>query len=112
MSEATKNKNQRAFVGGSWRDIGEDEEEKTKDETCLMAQASNEVLSETEFYSDDLSSIDDSELDSDYYREFMAIVVVHGGESVGDMVVSGGLKGCLDHCIQGSSPLLPPLQRL
>ncbi|GJY26668.1 hypothetical protein Tco_0401394, partial [Tanacetum coccineum] len=65
MCKATKNKNQRAFVRGSWRDIGEDEEEETKDETCLMAQASNEVLSETEFYSDDddLSSID--ELDSD-----------------------------------------------
>ncbi|GJS84444.1 hypothetical protein Tco_0750985 [Tanacetum coccineum] len=44
--------------------------------------------------------------------EFVAMVVVHGGESGGDMVVSGGLKGCLDHWIQGSSPLLPPLQRL
>ncbi|GJU22083.1 hypothetical protein Tco_1155425 [Tanacetum coccineum] len=33
---------------------GEEEEEKTKDETCLMAQASNEVLSETEYYSDDI----------------------------------------------------------
>ncbi|GKA30938.1 zf-CCHC domain-containing protein [Tanacetum coccineum] len=62
------NKNRRAFVGGSWSDSGEEEEEKTKDETCLMAQASNEVLSETEFYSDDLSSIDDLELDSDYNR--------------------------------------------
>ncbi|GKC06630.1 hypothetical protein Tco_0998240 [Tanacetum coccineum] len=53
-------------------------------------------------YGDDLKRI----------REFMAMVVVHGGESGGDMVVSGGLKGCLDHWIQGSSPLLPPLQRL
>ncbi|GJU17235.1 zf-CCHC domain-containing protein [Tanacetum coccineum] len=58
-----RNKNHRAFVGGSWSDSGEEEEEKTKDETCLMAQASNEVLSKTEFYSDDLSSLDDSELD-------------------------------------------------
>nr|GEW85435.1 alpha/beta hydrolases superfamily protein [Tanacetum cinerariifolium] len=38
-----RNKNQRAFVGGSWSDTGEDEEEKAKDKTCLMAQASNEV---------------------------------------------------------------------
>ncbi|GJT17404.1 zf-CCHC domain-containing protein [Tanacetum coccineum] len=37
-----RNKNQRAFVGGSWSDSGEEEEEKTKDETCLMAQAFNE----------------------------------------------------------------------
>ncbi|GKD90846.1 hypothetical protein Tco_1366353, partial [Tanacetum coccineum] len=53
-----KSKNQRAFVGETWSDSGEDEEEKTKDETCLVAQASNEVLSETEFCSDNLSSID------------------------------------------------------
>ncbi|GJX60769.1 zf-CCHC domain-containing protein [Tanacetum coccineum] len=63
-----RNKNQRDFVGGSWGDSGEDEEEKIKDKTCLMAQASNEVLYETELYSDDLSSIDDSELDSEYRR--------------------------------------------
>ncbi|GKB05674.1 zinc knuckle CX2CX4HX4C containing protein [Tanacetum coccineum] len=37
-------------------------------------------------------------------------VVVHGGESGGDMVVCGGLKGCLDHRILRSSPILPPLQ--
>ncbi|GJY58151.1 retrovirus-related pol polyprotein from transposon TNT 1-94 [Tanacetum coccineum] len=35
--------NQRAFIGGAWSDSGEDEEEKTKDETCLVAQASNEI---------------------------------------------------------------------
>nr|GEV93717.1 reverse transcriptase domain-containing protein [Tanacetum cinerariifolium] len=34
--------NQKAFVGGSWSNSGEDEEEKTKDEKCLMAKASNE----------------------------------------------------------------------
>ncbi|GKA32056.1 hypothetical protein Tco_0718423 [Tanacetum coccineum] len=60
-----RNKNQRDFVGGSWSDNDEDKEEKTKDEKCLMAQASNEV---TEFYSEYLSSIDDSELDSEYHR--------------------------------------------
>nr|GEV37718.1 retrovirus-related Pol polyprotein from transposon TNT 1-94 [Tanacetum cinerariifolium] len=38
-----RNKNQRAFVGGSWSDSNGDEEEKIKDETCLMAQASNET---------------------------------------------------------------------
>ncbi|GJR26366.1 zf-CCHC domain-containing protein [Tanacetum coccineum] len=41
-----RNKNQWAFVGGSWSDSGEEEEEKTKDETCLMAQASNEIAEE------------------------------------------------------------------
>ncbi|GKB67804.1 retrovirus-related pol polyprotein from transposon TNT 1-94 [Tanacetum coccineum] len=36
-----KDKNQRAFVGGSWSDSGEEGDEKSKDETCLIAQASN-----------------------------------------------------------------------
>nr|GEU36086.1 alpha/beta hydrolases superfamily protein [Tanacetum cinerariifolium] len=38
-----RNKNQRAFVGGFWSDSGEEEEEKSKDETCLMVHVSNEV---------------------------------------------------------------------
>ncbi|GJX10162.1 hypothetical protein Tco_0200021 [Tanacetum coccineum] len=37
-----RSKNQRDFIGGTWSDNNEDEEEKTKDETCLEAQASNE----------------------------------------------------------------------
>nr|GEV09480.1 hypothetical protein [Tanacetum cinerariifolium] len=42
-----KDKNQRAFVGGSWSDNGEEDDEKVKDETCLMTQASNETSSST-----------------------------------------------------------------
>ncbi|GKB25155.1 zf-CCHC domain-containing protein [Tanacetum coccineum] len=44
-----RNYNQRAFVGGTWSDSDEDKEEKTKDENCLMAKASNEVLSKPNF---------------------------------------------------------------
>ncbi|GJS20544.1 zf-CCHC domain-containing protein [Tanacetum coccineum] len=64
----SRNYNQRAFVGRTWIDSDEDGEEKTKDEKCLMAKASNEVLSETEFFSDDLSSLDEQDLDSEYNR--------------------------------------------
>ncbi|GJT88960.1 zf-CCHC domain-containing protein [Tanacetum coccineum] len=39
----SKDKNQRAFVGGSWSDSGEEDDEKTKDETYLIAQASNKI---------------------------------------------------------------------
>ncbi|GKC14396.1 zf-CCHC domain-containing protein, partial [Tanacetum coccineum] len=39
-----RSKNQRAFVGGIWSDNGKDEEEKTNEETCLVAQASNEIF--------------------------------------------------------------------
>ncbi|GKA58189.1 hypothetical protein Tco_0757377 [Tanacetum coccineum] len=38
-----RDKNQRAFVGGSWSDSGKEGDEKAKDETCLIAQASSEV---------------------------------------------------------------------
>nr|GEU98758.1 zf-CCHC domain-containing protein/UBN2 domain-containing protein [Tanacetum cinerariifolium] len=64
----SRNYNQRAFVGGSWSDSDEDGEEKTKDEKCLMANASNEALFETEFFSDDQSSLDEKDLDCEYNR--------------------------------------------
>ncbi|GKA43615.1 retrovirus-related pol polyprotein from transposon TNT 1-94 [Tanacetum coccineum] len=38
-----KDKNQRAFVGGSWSDSGEEDDEKVNNETCLVAQASSEI---------------------------------------------------------------------
>ncbi|GJR60829.1 hypothetical protein Tco_1502991 [Tanacetum coccineum] len=59
-------KNQRAFVGGSWSDSGEEDDEKVKDETCLVAQASSEVCSESSYFSDENSSIDDLVLDNEY----------------------------------------------
>ncbi|GKB99521.1 retrovirus-related pol polyprotein from transposon TNT 1-94 [Tanacetum coccineum] len=39
----SRDKNQRAFVGVSWSDSGEEDDEKAKDETCLMAQASSGI---------------------------------------------------------------------
>ncbi|GJW02885.1 hypothetical protein Tco_1561741 [Tanacetum coccineum] len=41
--KSPRNNNQRAFIGGAWSDSGKDEEEKTKDKTCLVAQVSNEI---------------------------------------------------------------------
>ncbi|GKD62496.1 hypothetical protein Tco_1300005 [Tanacetum coccineum] len=61
----SRNYNQRAFVG-AWSDSDDDGEENTKDEKYLMAKAFNEVLFETEFFSDDLSSLDEKDLDSEY----------------------------------------------
>nr|GEY95094.1 zf-CCHC domain-containing protein/UBN2 domain-containing protein [Tanacetum cinerariifolium] len=37
------NNDQRAFIGGAWSDNEEDEVEKTKDKTCLVAQAPDEI---------------------------------------------------------------------
>ncbi|GKF42985.1 zf-CCHC domain-containing protein, partial [Tanacetum coccineum] len=38
----SRNKDQNAFIGGSLSDSENDSEDKTNDETCLMAQSSNE----------------------------------------------------------------------
>ncbi|GJW80742.1 hypothetical protein Tco_0144717 [Tanacetum coccineum] len=46
-------------------DSDEDEEEKTKDEKCLVAKASNEVLSETEYFSGYAQiTLDEKDLDT------------------------------------------------
>ncbi|GJX94559.1 retrovirus-related pol polyprotein from transposon TNT 1-94 [Tanacetum coccineum] len=42
-SKPPKNNDRRAFIRGTWSDNGEDEVEKTKDETCLVAQAPDEI---------------------------------------------------------------------
>ncbi|GKF68061.1 hypothetical protein Tco_0197740, partial [Tanacetum coccineum] len=42
-SKPPKNNDQRAFIEGAWRDNREDEVGKTKDETCLVAQAPDEI---------------------------------------------------------------------
>ncbi|GJV12747.1 retrovirus-related pol polyprotein from transposon TNT 1-94 [Tanacetum coccineum] len=61
-----KDKNQREFIGGSWSDSGEDDNEKVKDETCILAHASSEVCSESSYFSDENSSIDDIALGNEY----------------------------------------------
>ncbi|GKD89624.1 hypothetical protein Tco_1365131 [Tanacetum coccineum] len=42
-----KDKNQRAFVGGSWNDSGEEDDEMVKNKTCFIAQASSELKEES-----------------------------------------------------------------
>ncbi|GJW92926.1 zf-CCHC domain-containing protein [Tanacetum coccineum] len=61
-----KDKNQRAFVGGSWSDSSEEDDEKVNNETCLVAQASSEVCFESSYFSDENSSIDDLVLYNEY----------------------------------------------
>ncbi|GKB32355.1 retrovirus-related pol polyprotein from transposon TNT 1-94 [Tanacetum coccineum] len=46
-------KNQRAFVGGSWNDRGEEDDETVNNETCLGAQASNEIRPEVDLEPDE-----------------------------------------------------------
>ncbi|GJT74647.1 hypothetical protein Tco_1041372 [Tanacetum coccineum] len=49
-----------------WSDSTDDEEKKANDEKCLMVKASNEVLSETEYFSDNQSLLDENDLVSEY----------------------------------------------
>ncbi|GJS46515.1 hypothetical protein Tco_0596636 [Tanacetum coccineum] len=46
-------------------DSGEENDEKIQDETCLVAQAPNEVCSESSYFSDENSSIDDLDIDNE-----------------------------------------------
>ncbi|GJX66207.1 retrotransposon protein [Tanacetum coccineum] len=48
-----KDKNQRAFVRGSWSDSGEEDDEKVKNETCLVAHASSEICLEVDLEPDE-----------------------------------------------------------
>ncbi|GKA83238.1 retrovirus-related pol polyprotein from transposon TNT 1-94 [Tanacetum coccineum] len=49
----SRNKDQKAFIRGSWSDSENDAEDKINDETCLMAQSSNEVCLRTCLERDD-----------------------------------------------------------
>ncbi|GJS97489.1 retrovirus-related pol polyprotein from transposon TNT 1-94 [Tanacetum coccineum] len=61
-----KDKNQRDFVRCTWSDSGEEDDENVKNETCLVAHASSDVCSESSYFSDENSSIDDLAVDNEY----------------------------------------------
>ncbi|GJT55489.1 hypothetical protein Tco_0990543 [Tanacetum coccineum] len=59
------NKDQKAFIGGSWSDSENEAEDKINDETCLMPQSLNEVTLDSSHYSDNASSFDDDSIGFD-----------------------------------------------
>ncbi|GJX18245.1 retrovirus-related pol polyprotein from transposon TNT 1-94 [Tanacetum coccineum] len=63
------NKDQKAFIGCSWSDSENDAEDKTNDETCLMAQSSNAVTLNSSYNSDDASSLDKDSMQIEIERE-------------------------------------------
>nr|GEW45184.1 retrovirus-related Pol polyprotein from transposon TNT 1-94 [Tanacetum cinerariifolium] len=69
IGECTKpqrNKDQKAFIGGSWSDSEDEAGDKTNDETCLMAQSLNEVTIDSSHYSDNVSFLDDDNMQFEY----------------------------------------------
>ncbi|GJT39336.1 hypothetical protein Tco_0939201 [Tanacetum coccineum] len=61
----SRNKDQKAFIGVSCSNSENDVEDKTNDETCVMAQSSNEVTLNSSYYSDNASSLDNDMLPGD-----------------------------------------------
>ncbi|GJW23421.1 retrovirus-related pol polyprotein from transposon TNT 1-94 [Tanacetum coccineum] len=61
----SRNRDQKAFIGGSWSASENDAEDKTNDETCLIAKSSNEVTLNSSYYNDNASSLDNDSLGFD-----------------------------------------------
>ncbi|GJY88700.1 retrovirus-related pol polyprotein from transposon TNT 1-94, partial [Tanacetum coccineum] len=98
-----KDKNQRAFVGGSWSDSGEEDDEKAKDETCLVAQASNEICLRVDLEPDEW--IKDSECSKHMtsnqklfssYKAYNESNVIFGSNLRGNIIGKG--KICDNKC--------------
>ncbi|GKB06344.1 zf-CCHC domain-containing protein [Tanacetum coccineum] len=81
----SRNKDQKAFIGGSWSDSENDAEDKTNDETCLMAQSSNEVTLNSSYYSDNASSLDNGSMQIHYdsLRE-ISLKIINKNKSLKD----------------------------
>nr|GEV82501.1 UBN2 domain-containing protein [Tanacetum cinerariifolium] len=98
-----RDKNQRAFFGGSWSDSGEVDDEKVKDETCLVAQASNEIylgvdLETNEWIKDSGCSkhmIGNQKLFSSY-KAYNGGNVIFGSNLRGNIIVKGQI--CDNKC--------------
>ncbi|GJU53325.1 hypothetical protein Tco_1227039 [Tanacetum coccineum] len=62
-----RNKDQKAFIGGSWSDSKQHAaEDKSIDENLFYAQSSNEVIPNSSYYSDNASSLDNDNMQIDY----------------------------------------------
>ncbi|GJY97153.1 retrovirus-related pol polyprotein from transposon TNT 1-94 [Tanacetum coccineum] len=66
MSKPAERQEPKSICRSSWSDSGEEDDEKVNNETCLVAQASSEVCSESSYFSDENSLIDDLVLDNEY----------------------------------------------
>nr|GEV16309.1 retrovirus-related Pol polyprotein from transposon TNT 1-94 [Tanacetum cinerariifolium] len=77
----SKDKNQRAFIRGSWSDSSDEDDEKVKNETCLIAQASNE----TRFLKDKTKAFNQFKIFSKKIQNqlgctIVSIIIDHGKE--------------------------------
>nr|GEX76335.1 retrovirus-related Pol polyprotein from transposon TNT 1-94 [Tanacetum cinerariifolium] len=90
-----RNKGKKEFVRGCWSDSENEAEDKTNDETCLMAQSSNVVTLNSSHYSDNASSFDDDsmQIEEDMHYHLMQIeVILNGDSSAPTRVIEGVLQ--------------------
>nr|GEY11824.1 retrotransposon protein [Tanacetum cinerariifolium] len=85
-----RSKNQRAFVGGTWSDNDEDKEEKTSEETCLVAQASNEICLGINLEADDW--IKDSGCSKHMTRN-QKLFLIYQAYNEGNVIFGSNLRG-------------------
>ncbi|GJW26392.1 zf-CCHC domain-containing protein [Tanacetum coccineum] len=67
-----RNKEQKAFGGGSWSDSENEAEDKTNKETCIMAQSSSEVTLDSSHFGDNASSLDDDSMQIEYNNLYLS----------------------------------------
>ncbi|GJZ73377.1 zf-CCHC domain-containing protein [Tanacetum coccineum] len=95
--KSPRNNNQRAFIGEAWSDSGEDEEEKTKDETCLVAQASNEICLGLNLEPDEYSGCSKHMMGNQ--KLFSTYKAYNGGNIISESNLRGNIigKGMISH---------------
>ncbi|GJT70436.1 zf-CCHC domain-containing protein [Tanacetum coccineum] len=67
--KTSRNKDQKAFIRGSWSDSENDAEDKTNDKTCLMTQSSNEKLERSKEIEMTCKSCDELKLENAKLKE-------------------------------------------
>ncbi|GJW30278.1 retrovirus-related pol polyprotein from transposon TNT 1-94 [Tanacetum coccineum] len=89
-----KDKNQRAFVGGSWSDSGEEDDEKVNNETCLVAQASSEICHGVDLELDEwIKDSGCSEYMTDNQKLFSSYKAYNGGNVIFGSNLRGNIIG-------------------
>nr|GEY02453.1 hypothetical protein [Tanacetum cinerariifolium] len=87
----SRDKNERAFIGGSWSDNGEEDDEKVNDETCLMAQASNEIYLGVDLEPDEWIKDNGCSKHMTGNRKLFSTYKAYNG---GNVIFGSNLRGC------------------
>ncbi|GKF59544.1 hypothetical protein Tco_0176330, partial [Tanacetum coccineum] len=87
-------KNQRAFVEGSLSDSGEEDDEKVKDETCLVAHASSEIFLRVDLEPDEwIKDSGCSKHMTDNRKLFSTYKTYNGGNVIFGSNLRGNING-------------------